>query len=210
MNFRKAASSLFILASLGSIASATDTLNIYGLSSLSSGDFTATITKPGPLVDNVYAGPFEVSFDAGSTFRVFCADVSDTARFNVATPVTAVNTLSLGSNFQYAAQLYNAFDSSVGNDSLKNAGLQVAIWTALFPANTYTDYQQAGVIAQAQIYLSADVSGYSKQATYYDFGGTNQSQIGAYRPAPTPESGTIAALGFGSLALIGRRRKMRV
>jgi hypothetical protein len=197
MRFTRAAVIGIVFGAATTLALANDTLTMDGLT-YGSSTYTATIDGS----QNVYAGPFNASLDGGGTFQVFCADIADETVFNTATPVVLQNTATLGSNYQYAAQLLNAFEPSAGSNLLDNAGLQVAIWETLFPSHTYTDFWQPGVVAQANVYLSQNVSGFSDVATYYNYGGANQSMIGAATPEPAP----IAAVGLGLLGLIRRRR----
>jgi hypothetical protein len=170
--------------------------------SLSYGGSTYTANVDGR---GYYAGPFDVSLNGGSSFQTFCADLNDETVFNSPTSVLLRDTLTMGSNYQLAAQLYNQYDPTVGSDLTKNAGLQVAIWQALNPSISVSDFWQSGVTAAAQADFAGLLSTTSKEATFYDFGGHNQGQIGKATQA-VPEPTSIAALGLGVLGFIRKRR----
>ena len=155
-----------------------------------------------------YAGPFDASLDGGSTLRVFCADLVHHTGFGTATAVTPKDTATLGSGYGQAAQLLNRFGVEVANDPIKNAALQAAIWKSVFPTLVFSD-STAGVSALATTYLGTDLTGVSNRATYYDFGGANQSMLGFSPNAqPVPEPASFAALGVGALGLLRRRKKV--
>lgn len=193
--------------SVSTLAHAGNTLDMLGL--VNGGNtYTAAISDPQLNITpvDVYAGPFNASYDNGSPIQVYCADICDETQFNTNTPVTVENTANLASNYQNAARLLNAFDASAQGSLLDEAGLQVAIWKTLFPGLQYSDFWQAGVTYQANYYLAQNVSGFSDKANFYNYNGANQSMIG---PVATPEPAPIAAmgLGIGFVGLAARRRK---
>ena len=167
----------------------TATLSLSGLAGLQSGSY--------------YAGPFDASLDGGASMRVFCGDLIDHTEFNAATGVTLRDTASLGAGYQQAAEILNKYAGAVGDDLVKNAALQAAVWKSIYPTIAYAD-GTAGASALADSYLaSTDLASYSKHATFYDFGGANQSMIGI---KPTPEPSALAALGLGAVAVLRRRK----
>ena len=194
---------LFALAALAA-ASQASSLDITGLS-MGGNTGILNLGNVTGLADGAYyAGPFDASLDGGSSFRVFCGDLIDHTQFNASTGVSLVDTASLGAGYQQAARLLNKYAGTVGSDPLANAALQAAVWKSIFPTLTYSD-GTAGASALAGTYLaSTDLAGYSDHATYYDFGGANQSMLGIQ---PTPEPTSMAALAVGALGLLRRRKR---
>lgn len=150
----------------------------------------------------MYAGPVTDNINGGKTFETFNADLSRGELYMTPKTVTIEDTASMASNYRYAAQLYNAFEPTVGTNAVDNAALQVAIWVALYPSLIYSDYGPTGVTAQANDYLSQNVSGESDKASFYNFGEHNASQIGALA---TPEPSSVGCLAVGALGLALRR-----
>jgi len=192
--------------SVSTFAHAGNTLDMLGLVNGGS-TYTEAISDPSLNVGNVgvYAGPFFASYNGNAPFPVYCADILDETQFNVLTPVTVQNTASLTSNYQDAARLLNAFGASANGNLLDEAGLQVAIWKDVFPGMTYSDFWQPGVTAQANYYLSQNVSGYSDKANFYNYGGANQNMIGTATPEPAPV--LALSLGVFGIFFVRRRRK---
>ena len=193
--------------SVSTFAHAGNTLDMLGLVNGGS-TYTETISDAPLNVTNanVYAGPFNASYDGGSTIQVYCVDILDETQFNVLTPVAVQNTAGLTSNYQNAARLLNAFGASANGNLLDEAGLQVAIWKTVFPDLAYTDFWQAGVTTQANYYLGQNVSNYSDKANFYNYNGANQNMMGT---VATPEPAPVMALGLGvfGVGILRRRRK---
>ncbi len=196
-----------VLLSLFTVATASQasSLKITGLS-LGGNTGTLALSNVTGLSDGTYyAGPFDASLDGGAAMRVFCGDLVHHTQFNAGTSVSPTDTAGLGLGFQTAARLLNKYGATAGNDPLKNAALQAAVWKSIFPTLAYAD-GTAGASALAGTYLaSTDLAGYSAHATFYDFGGANQSMIGV--PKAVPEPASMAALAVGAMGLLRRRAK---
>lgn len=185
-------------------ASQASTLNITKLS-FGGGTGTLGLSNVNGLTDgSYYAGPFDASLNGGAAMRVFCGDLVNHTTFNAPGTVSLVDTASLGSGYQTAARLLNKYSASVGSDPLQNAALQAAVWKSIFPTLIYKD-GTAGASALADSYLaSPDLGRYSGHATYYDFGGKNQSMIGVQA---VPEPASMGVLAVGAMGLLRRRRR---
>ena len=188
---------------LATAASQAASLNITGMALTNTG--TLALSGVTGMADGTYyAGPFTASLDGGASMRVFCGDLLNHTQFSSPTNATLKDTHALGGGYAQAARLLNKYGAAAGDDPMLNAALQGAVWKSIFPTLSYAD-GTAGASALTTSYLSENLSAYSDRATFYDFGGANQSMIGYSQPVPEPTS--VAALGVGALGLLRRRRK---
>ena len=141
----------------------------------------------------------------------YCADAL--SRLNSASNsynVSQLN-LSLNTNLGKAGTIL-ANNQAGAITAAQQAGLQLAVWEAIYDGGATFDASNAGFKAQN---VSSEILGFASQyyATYSTtptnsvtyFGSTGaggQSQMTA-----VPEPMTVAALGMGSLVLLRRRRK---
>lgn len=159
-----------------------------------------------------------------SSFVGYCVDIEHSFVNGESVAVKGANQLTrngVSPNSGYrAAWLYNTYSSSVSTN-LQAAGLQSAIWEALYDSlldvnsGWYKlDGTETAVIGQANIYLGAlqtaigNGSYLSASATWFDAGGLGQDILG---PSQVPEPGLMGLLASGSVSGLWalRRRKVK-
>jgi hypothetical protein len=170
----------------------------------------ASISVNGSSFTNVYAGQINFTSSTGS-LSSYCAD--------------ALSFLNNGSHSYTVSQLTLTPDTNIGKagtilannqagalTAAQQAGLQLAVWEAIYDGGTTFDANGASFKAKN---VSDEILGYASQyyGTYCNTPtngvmslSTNQAG-GQSQMTAVPEPMTVAALGMGSLALLRRRRK---
>lgn len=205
------------LAAVGASASA-QTLTMNGLVPGKNSLMWINNGAGGALSQFTNAGPFSVTLNPGAqTFESYCiqlgvAPATPTTSYLVTTPTITGN----------VAWLYNTYAASVTNSDL-GAGLQVAIWEALYDttfnigADNFQVSAAPSVMAAANAFLSGLTSAISANpsavsgATAFQYVGP-QDNFGQNRyqtligPQPVPEPFTMALGGAAAAAFIRKRR----
>ena len=191
---------ILVLSLLGVTAAsqAADSFNLLGLAPQA-----GTLALSGILNNTYSAGPFNASLNGGPSMEVYCADLGHSAAYNSPMTVNVVDTSTLGSGYQLAAQILNKHFASA-DTALERAALQGAIWRSIYGNSISLNDGTSGAAALAESYLTEDLTGYSTSARYYDLGSANQSMMGVQS---VPEPASIAALGVGALGVLKRRKK---
>lgn len=162
-----------------------------------------------------------------SSFVGYCVDIEHS--FINGETVSLKNTSLLTKNGNLpntgyrVAWLYNTYSSSVSNN-VQAAGLQAAIWEALYDSSMdltggfyKLDATEIAVIGQTDIYLGAlqtaigNGSYLSSNATWFDTGGLGQDIVGPTQ-SQVPEPGLMSLLASGSVSGLWmlRRRKAQI
>jgi hypothetical protein len=171
---------------------------------------TASISVNGSSFRSVYAGQINFSSSNGS-LSTYCGEAL--ATLNGASNRYDVSQLTLTPNTNLGkAGTILANNQAGAITAAQQAGLQLAVWEAIYDGGATFDASNAGFKAKN---VSSEILGFASQyyATFSTtptnsvtfFGSTGaggQSQMTA-----VPEPMTVAALGMGSLALLRRRRK---
>jgi len=171
---------------------------------------TASISVNGSSFSSVYAGQINFTSSSGS-LSTYCADAL--SRLNGASNSYAVSQLDLSQNTNLGkAGTILANNQAGATSAAQQAGLQLAVWEAIYDGGATFDASNAGFKAKN---VSSEILGFASQyyATYsttptnsVTYFGTNQAG-GQSQMTAVPEPMTVAALGMGSLALLRRRRK---
>ncbi len=159
-----------------------------------------------------------------TSFTGYCVDIehfftnNESVTINDTSGLTK-NSISPNSGYR-VAWLYNTYSSSV-TTNLQAAGLQAAVWEALYDNNLNlssgwysVDSSEVAVIAQANTYLSAlttaigNGSYLTAHSTWFNAGGLGQDILG---PSQVPEPGMVSLLASTSLSglWVLRRRKFK-
>ena len=157
--------------------------------------------------------PVELDFDDDGSYDLttisYCVDLLQTTGNGSVYAVELQSAVAKGDNYRNAAWLMNEF-SAVADTAAKKAGLQVAIWEAIYDSSHSLDSggfsvqsTSGGAYANANIYLSAlaGVSSFSGLENYMvAYSATRQDQLIA-TPLPAAAwlfgSGLLGVLGFG-------------
>jgi PEP-CTERM motif-containing protein len=157
----------------------------------------------------------------------YCGDLFDDAKlptelgtYKTTAAVDADPTISHGALPQAgsaAAYLVNTYGASVHGNGIQSAALQIAIWQAMFGANSFTvlttTANYTGIMnALSGFHLPGTsftaVAGYfdvaNGSATGSAANGQDQVVVG------TPEPATIFLVGFAMLGMLGYQRRLRL
>lgn len=174
---------------------------------------TASISVNGSSFYTVMAGQLNFT-DGTSSIDTYCADAASMLNggsFYSYTPATL--DLSASSNLSLAGRIAaNSFAAATTAD--QQAGLQLAIWSALYNGGPSFDanganFKVTGVNANAlnfaSTYFSTNTDPGDKLVTY--FGSSANGAQSQLTVAPVPEPFTMLTLGAGALAFGLRRRR---
>ncbi len=209
----KRQSSLFLLGLLcmGAIANA-DSLKFTGTELSNAQSVSITVNGTGPV--SVKAGRLMFT-DGANTFSTYCADALRFLNYSF----NNYNSFTLDTNasdgLSRAGRILGANFASA-NTASKQAGLQLAIWSAIY--DNGANFDASGTNFQVS---NASSSALNHAAVYYQsvnqplpsntavrfyegIGNHAQSQMTV---ECVPEPASMAALGLGAAALIRRRRK---
>ncbi len=201
-----------LVATISSFAQA-DSLQFTGAELSNIG--TARIQVNGGAPKNVGAGRLKFS-DGANTILTYCFDAESPLNSGVHSYSPSIVDTNSANGLGYAGRIIgNYFSSAVTND--QQAGLQLAIWSAIYDANTsFTENGanfkvtnvSSAVIAWANTYyqgkdlplnFTTQVKAFSTQET----GGQSQLTVEA-----VPEPASMLALTAG-LAALARKRKQK-
>lgn len=171
---------------------------------------TASISVNGGAFSSVYAGQLNFS-SANGTLSSYCADAL--SPLNSAKNPYAVSSLNLDiqTNLGKAGTIISNSQASALT-AAQQAGLQLAVWEAIYDGGTTFDANSACFRATN---VSDEILGYASQyyGTYCNTPSNGVTYFATNQPGgqsqltAVPEPMTMTALGVGSLALLRRRRK---
>ena len=171
---------------------------------------TASISVNGSSFTSVYAGQLKFTSSSGS-LSTYCADALSFLNSSSHSYTTSSLTLTPDTNLGKAATILSN-NQAGALTAAQQAGLQLAIWEALYDGGTTFDasgakFQAKGVSSEVLGFASSYYGSYcdpaSNPVTHF---GTNQSG-GQSQMTAVPEPMTVAALGLGSLVLLRRRKR---
>lgn len=204
------------LAGVFSAASSAETLTFKGL------EYSGTLTGSVTYMDSsnhthstgdIYIGKLKFS-NGSSTFATLCADlgsVVDNAPHDYDVSFTSPSDSGIGLAGKIAALNFNS-----ALDPTTAGALQLAVWDALYEGGAQFDANSAkfkvkgvdnSVLTLAATYYADGYNQMQGSAEYFSIaqGCGGQSQL----TVPAPEPASMAALGFGLIGLIARRRRAR-
>jgi hypothetical protein len=148
--------------------------------------------------------------------KLYCVDLSHWIEIPTEYEVSS-DPLGNLQNGQRAAWLVNNKLASVGNNTDKSAGLQLAIWNAVYD-NDFTlgagSFKATGGHSTARAYASNFLAEMQNQGPITGETATYLNATGNYgqdliTPVPEPASLTLLGLGLGAAGLVSKRKKAR-
>jgi len=163
----------------------------------------------------LFAGTFAATLDGNGMAPVMCVDLEHAITIPTQYPVNIFST-NLLSHGARAAWLYNTYLPTIGGDASRAAGLQLALWNAVYDTDSsvspnqgtfYSDANGGAAIGIANGMLVAS-QGQTSEALYFKSlpEDPRQDMIGS--PIPEPGSAALLLLGVGlsGFGLMRRRR----
>jgi len=169
-----------------------------------------------------YAAEFHITLNDGVNWDDFftiayCVDIDNTIK-EQSYDVT-LNPVTLdSSNYLHAAWLMDTWSADASGDALKAAGLQLAIWDAIYGDN-FTNTTTGTIGGYYDFYYSSALSlssdamwsslGYNYTVTTYSTGINAQSLLVQLDPVPEPGTMLLLGMGIAGLSAAGRKRLKR-
>jgi len=186
--------------------------------------------KIGNSIETGWAGEINWNMTANGVTKAittYCGDLFDDAKlptelgtYTTTAAVDANPAISHGAlpnAGSAAAYLINTYGASVHGSSVQSAALQIAIWQAMFGANSFTVLTSTanydGIMnALSGFYLPG--TNFTALAGYFDV--ANGSATGSAANGQdqilvgTPEPATIVLMTFAMVAMLGYRRRLKL
>lgn len=170
---------------------------------------TASISVNGSSFTSVYAGQLTFSSSSGS-LSTYCADALSFLNSSAHTYTQSSLTLTPDTNLGKAGTIL-ANSQASALTAAQQAGLQLAIWEALYDGGTSFDatgkFAVNGASAEALGYASQYYASYCVTPSNCVTSFSTSQSGGQSQMTAVPEPMTLGALGMGTLALLRRRRK---